>query len=144
MIDYRLPFGGWLGMDLSAAERLTRCLLEVRVDLLRFLKRRTDAATAEDVIQDVWVKLREHGNAQHWREPKAVVFAAAANLATDLGRHAAVVERTTAREACLVDTSSAAVEPEVCVEASHRLERIFRVRAQPGLQLRVVRGGPVA
>jgi RNA polymerase sigma factor (sigma-70 family) len=99
--------------------------LEVRVDLLRFLKRRTDAATAEDVIQDVWVKLREHGNQHHWREPKAIVFAAAANLATDLGRHAAIVDRTASRESSFADTSCAALEPEACVEASNRLERIF-------------------
>jgi RNA polymerase sigma factor (sigma-70 family) len=126
MIDYRLQSGGCLGVDLSSADRLTRCLLEVRVDLLRFLKRRIDAATAEDVIQDVWVKLREHGNPQHWREPKAVVFAAAANLATDLGRHAAIVDRTAARESSFVDTTSVTVEPEACAEASNRLERIFK------------------
>src|SRR5207248_5260656 len=67
-------------------DRLTRYFLETRAELLRFLTRRSGRSEAEDVLQDVWVNLRERSDPASWRESPAVLFTAAANLATDRAR----------------------------------------------------------
>src|SRR6266702_67757 len=66
----------WIPVD-----RLTRSFLEARDDLLRFLRRRSRthrAAAAEDIVQTVWLKLRERDDSQTWEEPRAVLFTSAA------------------------------------------------------------------
>jgi RNA polymerase sigma factor (sigma-70 family) len=111
-------------MDVKPADRLTRCLLEARRDLLRFLKRRADPAIAEDILQEVWIKLHTRSDPQSWQEPRAVVFTTAANLATDARRHAAAADRMLSHESMYVETTSEALEPEAHLETTGRLERI--------------------
>ena len=71
---------------MNSKDRLTRSFLEMRDELLRFLTRRAGRAVAEDVLHDVWLNLREGSDPETWREPRAVLFATAANLATDVSR----------------------------------------------------------
>jgi DNA-directed RNA polymerase specialized sigma24 family protein len=67
--------------DSNSMDRLTRSFLEARDDLLRFLKRRGRRGADEDIVQNVWLKLRERGgDPQSWEEPRAVLFTTAANL----------------------------------------------------------------
>jgi RNA polymerase sigma factor (sigma-70 family) len=79
--------------SVNPKDRLTRCFLEMRDDLVRFLTRRTGRESAEDIVQDLWLRLQERGDPAAWREPRAVLFTTAANLAIDVVRHNAVVDR---------------------------------------------------
>jgi RNA polymerase sigma-70 factor (ECF subfamily) len=67
---------------------LMSCLfIEAYDDLSSFVGRRVGRQDAADVLQDTWVKLCEHGDCTAWREPRAVLFTTAANLAVDHWRH---------------------------------------------------------
>ena len=68
----------------SADLDLLSCLfVEAHADLATFVSRRIGAQDAADVLQDTWLKLRESGDASAWREPRAVLFTTAGNLAVD-------------------------------------------------------------
>ena len=110
----------------SSKDRLTRYFLEMREELLRFLTRRAGRAAAEDVLQDTWLKLRERGDPAAWREPRAVLFTTAANLATDLDRHNAVVQKHGAREAPLegMEVEYPWPDPEAQADTTESLERL--------------------
>jgi RNA polymerase sigma factor (sigma-70 family) len=72
----------------SADLDLLSCLFaEAQDDLAAFVSRRVGAQDAADVLQDTWLKLREHGDSASWREPRAVLFTTAGNLAVDHWRH---------------------------------------------------------
>jgi RNA polymerase sigma factor (sigma-70 family) len=79
-------------------DRLTRCFLEIRDELVRFLARRNGRSGAEDVVQDAWLKLHERGDPESWREPRAILYTTAANLGTDTRRRDANSQRLFARE----------------------------------------------
>lgn len=89
-------------------DRLTRCFLEIRDELLRFVARRTGRSAAEDVVQDVWLNLRERGNEESWREPRAVLFRTAANLGTDVYRREVHTQKLFGD----ADAIDAAISPE--------------------------------
>lgn len=110
----------------NAKDRLTRYFLEMRDELLRFLTRRAGRAAAEDVLQDTWLKLRERGDPAAWHEPRAVLFTTAANLATDLDRHNAVIERHSSREAFVegVEVEYPRPDPEAQADTVESLERL--------------------
>jgi len=103
---------------------LTRCFLDIRDELLRFLTRRAGRAAAEDMLQDVWLNLREGGNPEAWREPRAILFTTAANLATDVSRRRATVDRHLEREAHPGETECATPGPEVQADAAEDIERL--------------------
>lgn len=105
-------------------DRLTRSFLEARDDLLRFLKRRGRQRAAEDIVQTVWVKLRERGDEQSWQEPRAVLFTTAANLGTDSRRRETVAERAISREAASVEATGPAPDPAAQADAVGQLERL--------------------
>lgn len=68
----------------SADLDLLSCLFaEAQDDLAAFVSRRVGAQDAADVLQDTWLKLHEHGDMGTWREPRAVLFTTAGNLAVD-------------------------------------------------------------
>jgi RNA polymerase sigma factor (sigma-70 family) len=68
----------------SADLDILSCLFaEAQSDLSAFVSRRVGAQDAADVLQDTWLKLHEHGDTASWREPRAVLFTTAGNLAVD-------------------------------------------------------------
>src|SRR3954454_22077243 len=103
MID-SLPLPRW--RPEQTMDRLTRCFLEIRAELVRFLTRRNGRAAAEDVAQDTWLKLHERGSPEVWREPRAVLYTTAANLGTDVQRREALSHRLFAREVEAPDTAA--------------------------------------
>jgi RNA polymerase sigma-70 factor (ECF subfamily) len=105
-------------------DRLTRSFLEARDDLLRFLKRRGRQRAAEDIVQTVWLKLRERGDQESWEEPRAVLFTTAANLGTDNHRRESVAERAISREAASVESAAPGPDPEAQADAVGQLERL--------------------
>ena len=64
----------------------TRLFQEARKDLHAFIARRVGVHEAEDILQETWLNLYQHGCPEAWREPRAVMFAAAGNLSLDLLR----------------------------------------------------------
>jgi RNA polymerase sigma factor (sigma-70 family) len=105
-------------------DRLTRSFLEARDDLLRFLKRRGRHRAAEDIVQSVWLKLRERGDEESWEEPRAVLFTTAANLGTDSHRRETVAERARSREAASAESATPGPDPETQADAVGQLERL--------------------
>ena len=103
-------------------DRLTRSFMEARDDLLRFLRRRGRQHAAEDIVQTVWVKLRERDDAHTWQEPRAVLFTTAANLGTDTHRRESVAERAALREAASAECAGPAPDPEAHADALGQLE----------------------
>ena len=106
-------------------DRLTRCFLDIRDELLRFLARRTGRSEAEDAVQDVWINLRERGDQEAWREPRAVLFRTAANLGTDTYRRDAHTQRLFAGEEGLDDAVSQQPGPESQAESAEQLNRLM-------------------
>jgi RNA polymerase sigma factor (sigma-70 family) len=111
-------------LHVNPKDRLTRCFLEVREELLRFLTRRTGRSAAEDVLQDVWLNLREGSDPETWREPRAVLFTTAANLATDVSRRNATVEKHFSSDALNEDAVCPRADPESQADANDSLERL--------------------
>jgi RNA polymerase sigma factor (sigma-70 family) len=118
--------------DSNSMDRLTRSFLEARDDLLRFLKRRGRRGAAEDIVQNVWLKLRERGSdPQSWEEPRAVLFTTAANLKIDAHRREAVAEEALGKEAALLqEIYRPEADPEAQADAAGRLERLSTALAQ--------------
>jgi RNA polymerase sigma factor (sigma-70 family) len=108
----------------SPKDRLTRCFLEIRDELLLFLTRRTGRVAAEDVLQDVWLNLRKRTDSATWREPRAVLFATAANLATDVGRRNATLDKHFLDDSIQEDVACPRPGPEAQVAAIDSLERL--------------------
>jgi RNA polymerase sigma-70 factor (ECF subfamily) len=108
-------------------DRLTRSFLEARDDLLRFLKRRgrrRRQGADEDIVQTVWLKLRERDDAQSWQEPRAVLFTTAANLETDTYRREVSADKVFSSEPADPETACPHPDPEAQADAAGRLERL--------------------
>lgn len=130
MIELSVTLTDSSGGLLSPVDRLTHYFMEVRGELLRFFARRTDRARAEDLVQDVWVRLRERGNPDAWVEPRAVIFTVAANLATDAGRREVRDRRLLSYDQELMVSVPAAADPLGDAEAAGRVERIAAALAR--------------
>lgn len=102
-------------------DRLTRCFLDIRDELLRFVARRTGRSTAEDVVQDVWLNLRERGGDEAWREPRAVLFRTAANLGTDVYRRDVHTQKLFGDSDAIDAATSPAPGPESEAESAGQL-----------------------
>ena len=111
-------------LHVNSKDRLTRYFLEMRDELLRFLTRRTGRAAAEDVLQDVWLNLREGSDPETWREPRAVLFATAANLATDVSRRNATAGKHFSPEPLHESVVCPRPDPEAQAQATDNLERL--------------------
>lgn len=105
-------------------DRLTRCFLNTRDELLRFLTRRAGRVVAEDVVQDTWLRLRERSDPGSWQEPRAVFFTTAANLATDSYRRDAFAEKLFSPEADSSEAACTRPDPEAQADTVSRLERL--------------------
>jgi RNA polymerase sigma-70 factor (ECF subfamily) len=105
-------------------DRLTRCFLEIRAELVRFLTRRNGKAAAEDVAQETWLKLHERGDTESWHEPRAVLFTTAANLGTDVQRREARADRLFARDGELPETVSPVADPESQAQTESELNSV--------------------
>jgi RNA polymerase sigma-70 factor (ECF subfamily) len=91
---------------------------------VRFVARRTGRSAAEDVVQNVWLNLRERGESESWREPRAVLFRTAANLGTDIYRREAHTQRLFGEAEELDEAISPSPGPESETEGAHRLEQL--------------------
>ena len=111
-------------------DRLTRSFLEARDDLLRFLKRRGRPAAAEDIVQNVWLKLRERGDSESWQEPRAMLFVTASNLRIDAHRREAVAMKAISREAALVAGTDHSPDLEAQADAADRVEKLWAALGQ--------------
>ena len=105
-------------------DRLTRCYLNARDELLRFLTRRAGRVVAEDIVQDTWLRLRERSDPESWREPRAVFFTTAANLATDTYRRGASADKLFSQDAAYFEAVCTRPDPEAQADTAGRLERL--------------------
>jgi RNA polymerase sigma factor (sigma-70 family) len=117
-------------------DRLTRYFLEIRDELLRFVTRRIGRSAAEDVVQDVWLNLRERGDAEAWREPRAVLFRTAANLGTDTYRRDVHTQKLFCGEEDAGQAASPHPDPEAQALAADQLERLLAALHQLPAQCR--------
>lgn len=105
-------------------DRLTRCFLEIRAELVRFLTRRNGKAAAEDVVQETWLKLHERGDAESWDEPRAVLFTTAANLGTDVQRREARADRLFVRDGETPEAPHPGADPQSQVQTESELNSV--------------------
>lgn len=117
-------------------DRLTRFFLDIRDELVRFLTRRTGRTAAEDVVQDVWLNLKERGDSESWREPRAVLYKTAANLGTDTWRRDVHTQKLFCGEEALDDAACPNPGPERQAEAAHQLEQLYAALEQLPAQCR--------
>jgi RNA polymerase sigma factor (sigma-70 family) len=111
-------------------DRLTRSFLEARDDLLRFLKRRGRRSAAEDIVQNVWLRLRERGDSQSWQEPRAVLFTTAANLGIDSYRRETTAQKAISQEVTHAEITGESPDPETQADAAGQLEKLSAALAQ--------------
>ncbi len=130
MIEWAVTSNDPSGGLLSPVDRLTDYFLQIRGELLRFLARRAGAARAEDLVQDVWIRLRERSDPDSWVEPRAVIFTVAANLATDAGRRDARYRRLLANDPDSLESTASEADPLASAEAAARVERIAAALAK--------------
>lgn len=116
--------------DSNSMDRLTRSFLEARDDLLRFLKRRGRRGAAEDIVQNVWLRLRERGDSQSWQEPRAVLFTTAANLGIDSYRRETTARTAISQEVIHAEITGESLDPEAQADAAGRLEKLSVALAQ--------------
>jgi RNA polymerase sigma-70 factor (ECF subfamily) len=105
-------------------DRLTRCFLSARNELLQFLTRRAGRNVAEDAVQDTWLRLHERSDPETWREPRAVLFTTAANLATDAHRRSLATDKVFTRVDAVEGPAAVGADPEARADALGRLERL--------------------
>jgi len=105
-------------------DRVTRCFLEIRAELVRFLTRRNGRAAAEDVAQETWLKLHERGNPESWQEPRAVLYTTATNLGTDIQRREALANRLFARDGAGTRACAPGADPQAQVQAESELSSV--------------------
>lgn len=118
---------------MPAKDDLLGAYLAMRADLVRFLKARLgDSAAAEDVYQDLYLRLQSAALPDAVGEPRAFLYKMAYNLANDRGRAA---RRRGAREQAwqdaaihkLADAMPVADIPaaEDAIDARRRLARVM-------------------
>ena len=111
-------------------DRLTRCFLDIRDELVRFVRRRTGHSAAEDVVQDVWLNLRERDDSESWREPRAVLFKAAANLGTDTYRRNVHTQKLFVPADAAAEPASSDPDPEAQAQVASQVERLLNALEQ--------------
>lgn len=126
MIEFSSTPDEFVDGQLSPVDRLSRYFLEVRDELLRFLARRAGRARAEDLAHDLWIKLRERGDPDSWVEPRAVIFTAASNLATDDGRRDAREQARISTDESPLDSVATHLDPSRDAENLRRIEQLAR------------------
>lgn len=105
---------------------LSSLFAEAQSDLAAFVSRRVGAQDAADVLQDTWLKMHEHGKPDTWREPRAVLFRTAGNLAVDHWRQ----QQRIARHfdgGKLPEVASPGPDPDALVDARRQAEHLASV-----------------
>lgn len=123
MVDYLSPNNLCLATIVSQ-DRWTRCFLALRADLLQFLSQRARRTGAEDLVQEVWLRLRERSDPASWREPRAFIFTTAAHLATDARRREARADTLFSSTAEPNESPCPRADPEAQADATQRVERL--------------------
>jgi RNA polymerase sigma factor (sigma-70 family) len=128
---------GTLSLTSEVSNPLVSTYLEMREELVRFLTARLgDRATAEDVNQELFVRLRLGQFSGDIASPRAYVFKAAYNAANEYER---ARRRQTVRDTAWVDsttqkigadTVSNDVDAERALEAKHRLRVLTNALAE--------------
>lgn len=113
-------------------DEVTQRFLEVREELLRLITRRAGRGVAEDIVQEAWLRLRENSDPGFWREPRAVIFRTALNLAVDLHRRRSTAEKALARE----DLEGHSTDPETQVDAMIQVGRLVSALERLPLECR--------
>jgi RNA polymerase sigma-70 factor (ECF subfamily) len=122
MLDFEPePAAPWT-LQVNPIDRLTHSFSDVRKQLLRFLTRRVGRARAEDVLHEVWLNLRTRSDPASWREPRAVLFTTAANLATDAYRRDA--REILSPESGQAEPACTRPGPELQAEAADELKNL--------------------
>jgi RNA polymerase sigma-70 factor (ECF subfamily) len=99
---------------------LSRTFLEIRDELLRYLTRRFGLDMAEDLVQEVWLRLREGVDPESLREPRAWIFKTAINLGIDKLRRETSAEKALA----LHEVDGLDRDPDAQVDAVLQVERL--------------------
>lgn len=111
---------------MTPTDRLTAAWLAWQRELRGFLRRRMPASEVDDVAQDTWLRLHERSDPRHWRDPRAVVFTTARNLAVDAARQADVRGRARAVLAVSAESAPVIADPATEIDHAHQLERLAR------------------
>lgn len=117
--------------DQPQNERLIATYVAMRPDLIRFLAARLgDRAAADDVYQDMYLRLQGSQLPPEIENERAFLYKTAANLASD---HRRGGQRRSARDKVWVDAVTQrigadavvdAVEPEAAIDSRRRLEAL--------------------
>lgn len=116
---------------MAQAPSLTAAYLKKRADLVRFFTVRTgSAAAAEDVVQEIWLKLSTTEAPDDLRSPEAYLYRIGSNVLLDRRRHD---RRQAAREAgwALVaagpgpDPAAEEPPPDQAIAARQRLAAVL-------------------
>ena len=128
---------GTFDLTAEASNPLVSIYLEMREELVRFLTARLgDRATAEDVNQELFVRLRLGHLSGDIASPRAYIYKAAYNAANEYER---ARRRQTVRDTAWVDsttqkigaeTISNDVDAERALEAKHRLRVLTAALAE--------------
>jgi RNA polymerase sigma factor (sigma-70 family) len=113
-------------------DEVTRRFLDVRDELLRYMTRRAGAVVAEDIVQEVWLRLRERSDPAFWREPRAVIYSTAVNLSVDLHRRKVVADKA------IRHYEPVSLDPDLGaqVDAERRVQRLLAALEQLPAQCR--------
>ncbi len=112
---------------------LVSVYIDLRPTLVRYFSAKTGSVSAaEDIVQEIYVKICSERNAADIRDPKAWMFRVGANLFIDARRRA---QRETAREQIWAsegdgeasDLTSRDPSPETIVADRQRLARLLRL-----------------
>ncbi|MCW0375825.1 MULTISPECIES: sigma-70 family RNA polymerase sigma factor [Xanthomonas] len=105
---------------------LSRLFLQWRPSLSRyFRKRRAAAWDADDLLQEVWLRLqRSEAHAPEITNPEAYLFTIAANL---MREHALLHQRNSQRDTCLDDVLERLAVPCEADAQVHRAQRRQRL-----------------
>ncbi|WP_058197236.1 RNA polymerase sigma factor [Xanthomonas translucens] len=111
---------------------LSRLFLQWRPSLSRyFLRRRAAAWDAEDLVQEVWLRLqRSEAHAPEIANPEAYLFTIAANL---MREHALLNQRSTQRDTCLdevLERLAVPCEADAHVHREQRRRRLAELMAR--------------
>jgi RNA polymerase sigma factor (sigma-70 family) len=117
----------------ASRDQLLATYLDKRADLVRFLAARMGSVpAAEDLVQDLYVRLATVETGAHVENPSAFLYRAAINLMLDRGRGE---RRTTARDQAWQDARGVSIagitaaddpSPEETVAARQRLRRLVQ------------------
>lgn len=114
-------------MPMSGSEKLLRLFAEQRDALIRFLTKRTGSATlAEDMAQEVWLRVATTNAPVRVDHPRSYLFRIASNLAHDHSRRIAQGIEVEIAPETFATVADPAPSPEVILLHKSELARFIR------------------